>query len=109
MGERRETLRMRMESPACIGSPQSQEREEAVIKNASVYHDMMTFTLKNETIDEHQGVIRFLTAEGVKPAAIHRHGGCDCAPWKCMVGPLFTRVTHVELVNLKQHQLDRPA
>lgn len=32
----------------------------------------MAFTLQNSTIEEQRGVIRFLTAEGVKPANIHR-------------------------------------
>ena len=31
----------------------------------------MAFTLQNSTMEEQRGVIRFLTAEGVKPADIH--------------------------------------
>jgi len=31
----------------------------------------MVFTLQNSMIEEQRAVIRFLTAEGVKPAAIH--------------------------------------
>ena len=42
----------------------------------------MAFTLKNSTIEEQRGFIRFLTVEGIKPADIHRwmvavYGG-DC-------------------------------
>ncbi|PRD31945.1 UNVERIFIED_CONTAM: hypothetical protein NCL1_21952 [Trichonephila clavipes] len=32
----------------------------------------MAFALQNSTIEEQRNVIRFLTAEGEKPAAIHR-------------------------------------
>jgi len=42
----------------------------------------MAFPLQNSTLEEQRGVIRSLTAEGVKPAAIHRRRmtvyGEDC-------------------------------
>ncbi|XP_035208786.1 uncharacterized protein LOC118183378 [Stegodyphus dumicola] len=38
----------------------------------SHYEDRMAFALQNSTTEEQRGVIRFLTAKGEKPAAIHR-------------------------------------
>ncbi|GFU66546.1 HTH_48 domain-containing protein [Trichonephila clavipes] len=36
------------------------------------YEDKMAFALQNSTIEEQRSVIRFLTAEGEKPAAIYQ-------------------------------------
>ncbi|GFW54392.1 HTH_48 domain-containing protein [Trichonephila clavipes] len=54
------------------GRPHAQERAKALIKSGSPYEDRMAFTLQNSTIEEQRSVIRFLTTEGEKQAAIHR-------------------------------------
>ncbi|GFY40846.1 hypothetical protein TNIN_196221 [Trichonephila inaurata madagascariensis] len=57
--------------------PHAQERAKALIKSASKgcgspYEDRVAFALQNSSIEEQRSVIRFLTAEGEKPATIHR-------------------------------------
>ncbi|XP_035229554.1 protein GVQW3-like [Stegodyphus dumicola] len=41
-------------------------------RRGSPYEDTMAFALQNSMTEEQRDIIRFLTAEGEKPAAIHR-------------------------------------
>ncbi|GFT19919.1 hypothetical protein TNCV_4993491 [Trichonephila clavipes] len=40
----------------------------------SACEDMVSFILRNSTVEEQRVVIRFLTTEDIKTTAIHRHG-----------------------------------
>ncbi|GFS56439.1 thrombospondin type-1 domain-containing protein 7A [Trichonephila inaurata madagascariensis] len=67
----------------------------------------MAFTLQNWTVKKQRDLIRFLTSEGSKLAAMRRLGGCD--PTHDNELPHFSMVPHAELAKFKWVQLDHPA
>ncbi|GFX45476.1 hypothetical protein TNCV_2740131 [Trichonephila clavipes] len=69
---------------------------------------MMAFTLKNSNIQELRGVTRFVTAEDVKPAAIHiTMDGVFLLHYDAR--PHVFRVIHLELGKFKWEKLDHPS